>query len=55
MKDELLPDEMKESYEQEINVIKNIKLNVSSEDNNINNNNEILRIKIVGVLIIVLL
>ena len=35
LKDELLPDEMKESYEQEINEIKNI--NISSEDNNINN------------------
>ena len=40
LKDELLPDEMKESCEQEINVIKNISLNVSSDDNNINNNNE---------------
>ena len=48
LKDELLPDEMKESYEQEINEIINLKqklkLNNSIDDNiNINNDNSLNR------------
>ena len=41
LKDELLPDEMKESYEQEINEIKNLKLKNNSIEENINNINDI--------------
>ena len=40
LKDELLPDEMKESYEQEIDEIKNLKLKNNSMEENINNIND---------------